>query len=105
MRLDQYLTLCRIVKRRSLAKEWADAGHIRIGEETAKAGRQIREGDELEIWQPSRVLRIRVLAVPPQRPSKKEAPAYYEIIEEKRVEVPDPEERAPGPPVDFLGRK
>lgn len=104
MRLDQFLSLCRIVKRRSLAKEWADAGQIRIGEEIAKPGRQVRAGDELEIRPPGRVLRIRVREVPLQRPSREAAPAYFEIIEETRTKSPAAD-RPPGPSVDFLSRK
>ncbi|MDA1000761.1 MAG: S4 domain-containing protein [bacterium] len=104
MRIDQFLVLCRIVKRRSLAKELADAGQIRIGEETAKPGRQVREGDELEIRQPGRVLRVRVREIPPRRPSREAALAYFEIIEETRTKSPA-DDRPPGPSVDFLSRK
>lgn len=47
MRLDKYLKVSRIIKRRTIAKEACDGGRVQINGRTAKAGNEVKEGDEL----------------------------------------------------------
>ena len=49
MRLDKYLKVSRIIKRRTVAKEACDGGRVSINGKVAKAGAEVKEGDVLEI--------------------------------------------------------
>ncbi len=64
MRLDKYLKVSRIIKRRTIAKEVCDAGRITINGRSAKAGSEVKPGDQLAIGFGSRRLAVEVLSVP-----------------------------------------
>ena len=81
MRLDKYLKVSRIIKRRTVAKEACDGGRVSVGGKVAKAGTLVREGDELEIRFGSRVGRYRITDVR-EVVRKEEASAMYEVIQE-----------------------
>ncbi len=81
MRLDKYLKVSRIIKRRTVAKEACDGGRVSVGGRVAKAGTLVKEGDELEIRFGSRVGRYRITDVR-EVVRKEEASAMYEVIEE-----------------------
>ena len=81
MRLDKYLKVSRIIKRRTVAKEACDGGRVSIGGKVAKAGTLVSEGDELEIRFGSRVGRYRITDVR-EVVRKEEASAMYEVIQE-----------------------
>ncbi|MCL1848181.1 MAG: RNA-binding S4 domain-containing protein [Clostridiales bacterium] len=49
MRLDKYLKVSRLIKRRTVAKEMVDAGRVKINGKIAKPGNEVKVGDELEI--------------------------------------------------------
>ena len=49
MRLDKYLKVSRLIKRRTVANEACDAGRVLINDRPAKASAQVKEGDVLEI--------------------------------------------------------
>ena len=85
MRLDQFLKLSRIVKRRSMAKWACDAGRVEITGRRATAGTRVRVGDEVAISLRDRFLRIRILDVPAGNVSKARARTLYETIEERDV--------------------
>ena len=101
MRLDLFLTVSRLVKRRSAAQTLIEEGRVRAGGVAAKAGRQLAVGDELEIRTGSRMLRIRVLDLPGKRVSKAAARGLYEVVDEKRL-AEEPREEGAGGPIDFL---
>lgn len=63
MRLDKFLKVSRLIKRRTLANEVCDAGRISIGGRAAKAGHEVKPGDELTIDFGRRLLVVRVEAV------------------------------------------
>ena len=50
MRLDKYLKVSRLIKRRTVANEACDAGRVMINGKTAKAGTDVKVGDVIEIW-------------------------------------------------------
>jgi len=64
VRLDKYLKVSRIIKRRTIAKEVCDAGRIALNGRPAKAGSEVKPGDRLSIGFGSRRLEVEVLAVP-----------------------------------------
>ena len=79
MRLDKYLKVARIIKRRTVANEACDASHVSVNGRPAKASYEVKEGDEIEIGFGGRTMRVRVLDV--QDSTKKaDAAAMYEII-------------------------
>lgn len=80
MRLDKYLKVSRIIKRRTVANDACDAAHITVNGRVAKASYDVKEGDVLEISFGQRQLKVRVLAVK-DSVAKADAAGMYEIIE------------------------
>ena len=74
MRLDKYLKVSRLIKRRTVANEACDAGRVLINDRPAKASAQVKEGDVLEIQFGSKAVRVEVLNVQ-ETVKKEEAPA------------------------------
>lgn len=81
MRLDKYLKISRLIKRRTVANEACDAGRVMINGKVARASAPVKEGDVLEIMLGERVLKAKVLSVT-EYAKKDEAAALYQIIEE-----------------------
>ena len=80
MRLDKYLKVSRIIKRRTVANDACDTEHVFANGRRAKASYDVKEGDILEIVFNQRPLKIRVLSVK-DNVSKADASSMYEIIE------------------------
>ena len=81
MRLDKYLKVSRIIKRRTVAKEACDGGRGTVGEKIAKAGTEVKAGDILEIRFGSRMGRYRITDVR-EVVRKEDAAAMYEVLSE-----------------------
>ncbi|MBO7303316.1 MAG: RNA-binding S4 domain-containing protein [Clostridia bacterium] len=81
MRLDKYLKVSRIIKRRTVSNDACDAEHVSVNGRRAKASYDVKEGDILEITFGQRTLKIRVLVVK-DTVAKADASAMYEVIEE-----------------------
>ncbi|MBU2842668.1 S4 domain-containing protein [Acidithiobacillus thiooxidans] len=64
MRLDLFLKMSRLIKRRSLAKEICDAGCVQINGRIAKAGAEVKPEDVLTVDIRDRLLRARILRLP-----------------------------------------
>lgn len=79
MRLDKYLKVSRIIKRRTVANEACDAAHVTVNGRPAKASYDVKEGDVLEITFGQRTLKVRVVSVK-EFTSKAEASDLYEVI-------------------------
>lgn len=84
MRLDMYLKVSRIVKRRTLAKEICNGGRVKINGNPARAGKEINTGDELEIRFGQKTTTFEVLSVPERSVSKNAAAELYRIVGEER---------------------
>ena len=82
MRLDQFLKASCLSKRRVFAKQLCDEGCVKINGNTAKAGRVVQVGDELEISKRGHVTRLKVLGLPQKSDDKARAGECYEILEE-----------------------
>ena len=80
MRLDKYLKVTRIIKRRTVANEACDAAHVTANGHPAKASYDVKVGDILEITFGARTLRIRVLEVK-ETVGKDAAASLYEVVE------------------------
>lgn len=70
MRLDKYLKVSRLIKRRTVANEACDAGRVMINGKTAKAGTDVKAGDVIEIGFGTRNVKVEVLDV--QETTRKE---------------------------------
>ncbi|AVP55949.1 hypothetical protein K144313037_24340 [Clostridium tetani] len=81
MRLDKYLKVSRIIKRRTVAKEVCESGRVFINGRAAKAGSEVKEGDLIEINYAEGTMKAKVLDIS-SHALKNEAKYMYEIISE-----------------------
>ena len=81
MRLDKYLKVSRIIKRRTVANDACDTEHVFVNGRRAEASYDVKEGDVLEISFGQRTLKVRVVAVK-ESVAKADAAGMYEIISE-----------------------
>lgn len=79
MRLDKYLKISRIIKRRTVANEVCDAKHVTVNGKIARASYDVKVGDVIEISMGQNVTRARVLNVA-DTVRKEDAAAMYEIL-------------------------
>ena len=80
MRLDKYLKLTRLIKRRTVANEACDADRVLVNGKVARASLAVKEGDIIEINLGSRPLRVKVLKVS-EYVTKDDAHTCYQILE------------------------
>ena len=86
MRIDKYLKVARILKRREVAKQLALNERLYINDKLAKASSEIKIGDEIRIVFGHREIVVRVLDIK-EHASKQEAFEMYEVISEKKEEL------------------
>ncbi len=63
MRLDKYLKVSRLIKRRTVANEACDAGRVMINDKVAKASTEVKAGDVIEIAFGNKPVRVEVLEI------------------------------------------
>ncbi len=80
MRLDKYLKVSRIIKRRTVANDACDASHVTVNGRQAKASYDVKEGDIIEVSFGQRTLKVRVKDVK-EFTAKADASSLYEVIE------------------------
>ena len=80
MRLDKYLKVSRLIKRRTVAKELAERGKILINDRVAKPSSEVKDGDTLELRLGNRILVVEINFV---LKFKKEFPVYKEVLTKK----------------------
>jgi len=85
VRLDKFLKVSRIIKRRTLAKEACDRQQVKINGRAAKAGNEVQPGDEVEISFGQRRLKIKIIIVREAVPAKQAADLYV-ILEDIRLQ-------------------
>ncbi|MFP7776104.1 RNA-binding S4 domain-containing protein [Streptococcus dysgalactiae] len=86
MRLDKFLKVSRIIKRRPVAKEVADKGRIKVNGVLAKSSTVLKLNDHIEIRFGNKLLTVRVLEMKDST-KKEDALSMYEIISETRIEA------------------
>ncbi|MCZ0755790.1 RNA-binding S4 domain-containing protein [Anoxybacillus sp. J5B_2022] len=84
MRLDKFLKVSRLIKRRTLAKEVADQGRIAINGVTAKASSTVKIGDEVTIQFGEKKVTVKIMDLK-ETTKKEEAAGLYEVIKEERI--------------------
>lgn len=80
MRLDKYLKVTRLIKRRTVANEACDAGRVVVNAKPARASYDVKEGDIVEINLGQRPLKVKVVKVS-EYATKETASEGYEVIE------------------------
>ncbi len=80
MRLDKYLKVSRIIKRRTIANEACDAGRVNVNGKVARASYDVKVGDKVEISFGTRVVKVEVLSLN-ETIHKEDAALMYKIIE------------------------
>jgi ribosomal 50S subunit-recycling heat shock protein len=85
MRLDQFLKLSRLVKRRTLAREMCDAGRVLLNGHEAKPARDVKPGDVITLKYFTRVIEAEVLDIVAPGAGKKLPPAPFRILTDTRL--------------------
>ncbi len=81
MRLDKFLKVSRLIKRRTVANEVSDMGRVLINSNPAKPAKQIKENDIITIEYANRTVKAKILKVPTTNVSIQEAPSLYKLID------------------------
>lgn len=79
MRIDKYLKVSRIIKRRTIANEACDAGRVLVNDKVIKAGYELKVGDIISITFGSKTAKYRVLQIK-ETVRKDEVDALYEVL-------------------------
>jgi ribosomal 50S subunit-recycling heat shock protein len=79
MRLDKFLKVSRLIKRRAVANETCDASRVLVNDKTAKASTAVKVGDIIEVKYGTGSQKVRVLAIK-EHVRKEEAAAMYEVL-------------------------
>lgn len=85
MRLDKYLKVARILKRRSVSKELAENQRVYVNGRIAKPSTIVKVGDEIRVVFGHREILVRVLMLAKQV-NKNDAALMFEVLEEKQIE-------------------
>lgn len=80
MRLDKFLKISRIIKRRTVANDACDGEHVSVNGKRAKASYDVKTGDIIEISFGQKTLKVRVLEIK-EHTLKGDASSLYEVIE------------------------
>ncbi|MBQ2471173.1 MAG: RNA-binding S4 domain-containing protein [Acholeplasmatales bacterium] len=83
MRLDKYLKVSRLIKRRTLAKEVAEAERILVNDKPAKPSKELKVGDLITIEFGNKIVTVRVVSLEPTV-KKSEAIDLYEFVSEQK---------------------
>lgn len=81
MRLDKYLKVTRLIKRRTVANEACDAGRILVNGKVARASYEVKENDLISIQMGTRPIKVRVLKVS-EYATKEDASIHYTVVED-----------------------
>jgi len=89
VRLDKFLKISRIIKRRPVAKTVCDSGRVLVNDHSAKASKEVHEGDVIRVSLKSKTLTCQILSLPTGNVRAAEASSLYKVIaqaEEEQIE-------------------
>lgn len=89
MRVDKFLKVSRLIKRRTLAKEVCDTGRVQVNGRVAKAGTEVNVGDTLEIRYGARTLTAKVEKIAENVRKELAADMYTVLHEERKPGISD----------------
>ena len=81
MRLDKFLKVSRLIKRRTVANSVSEMGRVLVNGSPAKPAKQLKVGDIIEIEYANRVEKVEVLVIPTGNVSVQDAGSLYKVIE------------------------
>lgn len=82
MRLDKYLKVSRLIKRRTVANEVSDKGKIFVNGNIAKPSKLLKVGDIIKIDRGKYSTTVKVLIIPENNVSVQQAPTLYSVVED-----------------------
>jgi ribosomal 50S subunit-recycling heat shock protein len=82
MRLDKFLKVSRLIKRRTVAKEVSDQARIFINDRPSKPSKELKEGDKLAIEYYNKTVVVEILKIPQGNVSIQESKDLYRLVEE-----------------------
>lgn len=85
MRLDKFLKVSRLIKRRTLAKEVADQGRIQLNGQVAKASTEVKVGDELQIRFGNKLVTVVIDSIA-EHARKEAAKEMYRLLKEEKMD-------------------
>ena len=91
MRLDKYLKVSRLIKRRTVANEACDAGRVLVNGKVARASYDVKLGDLLELQLGNRIVKVEVAEIN-EYANRETASNLYRLISEEKIARPAPEE-------------
>ncbi len=80
MRLDKFLKVSRLIKRRTVANEVSDMGRVFVNDNPAKPSKQLKEGDVIRIEYANRNVVAKIVKIPQNNVSVQEAATLYELL-------------------------
>jgi len=80
MRLDKFLKVSRLIKRRTIANKVSDQGRIYVNDVIAKPAKQLKEGDIITIVQADTQIKVKIIKIPANNVSVQEASTLYEVL-------------------------
>ena len=80
MRLDKYLKISRIIKRRTVANEACDAGRVIVNDKPERASYAVKVGDVIEVQLGAKPLKVEVVSIN-EYARKEEAPLMYKVLQ------------------------
>ena len=86
MRLDKFLKLSRVIKRRTVANDVCQAGRVSVNGRPAKAGTKLKTGDVVTVLFGGGAVSFKVLSLP-ESPKRDEASSMYELLEDTAGEA------------------
>ncbi|KUK36465.1 MAG: S4 domain-containing RNA-binding protein [Thermacetogenium phaeum] len=89
VRLDKFLQLSRLVKRRMSAREACRGGRVQVNGRIARPGREVKVGDEITLIWGRKALTVKVLALPERSIPASQAKTLYSIIGEESLPSPE----------------
>ena len=81
MRLDKFLKVSRLIKRRTVANEVSDKGRVLVNGTQAKPAKALKVGDIIEIESAKKPIKVKVVEIPQGNVSIQQACTLYEVIE------------------------
>ena len=81
MRLDKFLKVSRLIKRRTVANSVSETGRVLVNGVSAKPAKQLKAGDIIEIEYANRVEKVEILIVPQGNVSVQDASTLYKVLE------------------------
>ena len=86
MRIDKYLKVSRVIKRRTIAKDILDLGFVKINDKVAKPSTEVKEKDIIELTLGERRLSVKVIGLSEQT-KKKDASSLFEVIADEQISL------------------